>query len=170
MSELYGLLYYSFADPELDTVVLRFIADRASARNEKKGVTGQLHFENGLFLQWIEGTQEALTEVFDHIERDPHHSGIDVMFFGPIPSRSFGGWHMALSTADNVSLLSYMQDQKIELRDRNRVVVTRLVKFLSTAKTALLQHSQNTTAVMLDKLISLDDHVVPYARGLARAG
>ena len=144
MSDLTGLLYYSFCDDELDTVVLRFIMERARIRNQRKQVTGQLHFENGLFLQWIEGAEKDIDDVFGYIQNDPHHGNIQIVKRNPIPLRQFTGWDMAFSNNENTSLLSFMSKNGLSLEDQDDETAQGLVNFLNGAR---LDSDQSIAAV-----------------------
>lgn len=128
MTSLKGLMYFSFVDHELDHHGLRYIVKRARERNAEIGISGQLHFESGMFLQWIEGTQENVEKVFRYIKRDPHHSGVQVVYEGPIRNRFFGGWDMAFSSND--SLQSFLQTNRLSLENPDSSTVSQLISFL----------------------------------------
>ena len=133
MSEIYGLMYYSFCDPDLDTTVLQYIVGQARLRNQLKRVTGQLHFENGIFLQWIEGSLRGVEDVFGHIAVDPHHVNLKVIHSSFIPVRHFGTWDMAFSNNHDQSLLSFMQSNDLSLENDDKETIMYLIHFLGCA-------------------------------------
>lgn len=136
MTQEYGLLYYSFADDELDTNVIRFIADKARTRNAAFDVTGHLHYESGLFVQWIEGSKQNLNEIYGYIRRDPHHHGLTSIFFDTIPARGFSSWNMATSMENNASLTKFMRERNLSLADHDQATIANIIGFLRNAAMA----------------------------------
>jgi hypothetical protein len=46
-------------------------------------------------MQYIEGPPAGLDDVYDHIRKDPLHTGLIELCRETIPHRAFGGWAMA---------------------------------------------------------------------------
>lgn len=97
-----SLLYRSIAlQPPTDFELGKLI--RASQRrNRALGITGMLVYEEGHYLQSLEGPPDAMEEVWTSIRRDPRHCSIEVLKKTLIPGRMFAGWDMKLlrRTAD----------------------------------------------------------------------
>ena len=99
MSDLFRLVYVS--DNEivggLDVVrdeseqILRVARDR----NPSVGVTGALLFNADRFAQVLEGPRGAVEGIFERIQVDLRHSGVEVLDFSPVDGRAFGNWSMA---------------------------------------------------------------------------
>ncbi len=160
MPQIHGLMYYSFADPEFDENVLAFIMARARMRNARAQVTGQLHYENGLFLQWFEGRAQRVDEIFAHIERDPHHSGIKTLYRGPVPRRSFDGWDMAYSNGKDSSLLSFMRHHDLSFSSCDMSTFVRLMEFLANVGLSENQKSDHLKLSLHEAGVSLNDYVM----------
>ncbi len=95
--ELLGsILYRSRAIRPPSAAELQDIVRSAQERNRSMGVTGMLLYENGRFLQTIEGPPLELDEVWASIRRDKRHAEIEVLSEHLTPARLFNGWHMQL--------------------------------------------------------------------------
>lgn len=154
---LSGLLYYSFADAELDESVMRYLLERARIRNRENQITGQLHFENGIFIQWLEGTPKLVRQTMDIIKRDPHHSHINILFQGKTDARFFEQWEMAYSDLGDASLLSFMLSNQIDLSNVNKTTVGKLVEFLAY----IVNHTDDPTrnyVVKTQPYVSINDY------------
>nr|MCS5602908.1 BLUF domain-containing protein [Paracoccus sp. (in: a-proteobacteria)] len=66
-------LYRSTASRALRAGELEDILAAARARNQAMSLTGCLHYEDGLFFQWLEGPADALREVLGLFLRDGGH-------------------------------------------------------------------------------------------------
>lgn len=76
-------------DEEVDKILTS-----AEIKNAKLGVTGALVFDGRRFCQLLEGDEDGVSEVFDHIRKDTRHCDIDVIARQPIRDRRFPGWAM----------------------------------------------------------------------------
>ena len=61
----------------------------ARRNNPRAGVTGQLLYKDGNFMQLIEGDEAAVRALFARIERDPRHGGVIVLLDHVVPEREF---------------------------------------------------------------------------------
>ena len=115
---MHVVLYRSRERPGLLASDLNDIAETAQARNGTLGVTGLLlrgHLEvipgaPGEFVQWIEGPEDAVEDLFGRIESDPRHTDVEVLARGPLDTilseshagtgfhgdRLFPAWSMGL--------------------------------------------------------------------------
>ncbi len=100
-SKLYTLVYTSrairsFSEGELDALL-----EQSRTRNSAAGITGMLVHLAGSFMQVLEGSEQAVTELFaEKISNDPRHGLIEVAAKGPISERKFEGWTMAFADLD----------------------------------------------------------------------
>ena len=107
---LYGLLYRSRATRGLLAADLSDILTSAVEHNEARDVTGLLVYGEmamlpgipGLFVQWLEGAEADVREVYGRIQDDPRHTDIELVAEGPQGdltgenTRLFPAWGMAL--------------------------------------------------------------------------
>lgn len=95
MSPLCCLVYVSSAVRELSRQDIHHLLERAQARNIECQVTGVLLYAAGDFMQYLEGPEEGVAEVYRHIRADPLHTGLIELLREPIGQREFGEWRMA---------------------------------------------------------------------------
>jgi Sensors of blue-light using FAD len=94
MEDLHALVYVSNAVRRLtDDEIASFLV-KARARNEKLGVTGVLLYSDGNFMQYLEGSAQALAEIYPAIKASPLHQGIIELLRERIQSREFADWSM----------------------------------------------------------------------------
>lgn len=74
------------------------LADKARLRNRSLDVTGMLLFEDGCFLQTLEGPPQAVAQVWSSIQRDDRHKHIEVLSEHMAASRLFSDWDLLLES------------------------------------------------------------------------
>jgi len=75
---------------------LEQLVAQARRRNHSLGVTGMLLYEDGRFLQTLEGPPAGLEQVWDSIRRDHRHSDIEVLSEHMVSTRLFSDWDLLL--------------------------------------------------------------------------
>lgn len=91
-----SLLYRSTAlQPPTESELGQLIRS-SQLRNRALGITGMLVYENGQFLQSLEGPPDAMEEIWSSIRRDPRHCSIEVLKQTLAAGRMFSGWDMKL--------------------------------------------------------------------------
>lgn len=90
-----GLVYLSEATTFFDELDLNCLLINAANTNQKHSITGFLYFKNGRFVQYIEGPDNALDELFVKIKSDKRHSVKMVIDQIELDSRLFPEWSMA---------------------------------------------------------------------------
>ncbi|MEM0962345.1 MAG: BLUF domain-containing protein [Bacteroidota bacterium] len=113
---MYIILYRSRVRTSLLATDLNDIIEVSQRNNEAASITGLLlhgRLETipgapGEFVQWLEGTEDAVEHVYRIIERDERHSHLDVLHRGPLDDvdgypdelasggRLFPSWSMGL--------------------------------------------------------------------------
>lgn len=96
---LAALLYSSRATAEFDAHQLDDLVSRARRRNRAEGITGTVLYEEGRFLQWLEGPPAALGRLYTAIGRDRRHTDVELISHGPTGARLFGDWSLRLIRA-----------------------------------------------------------------------
>ncbi|MEM7779308.1 MAG: BLUF domain-containing protein [Pseudomonadota bacterium] len=95
--ELIGCLtYQSVASKPPSDVELDDLVTKARARNNSVGVTGMLLYEDGKFLQTLEGPPAGLEEIWASIRQDERHANIEVLTEHLVPGRLFSNWDLLL--------------------------------------------------------------------------
>lgn len=90
------LTYKSVATASPSPTDLRALVGKARARNRKLSVTGMLLYEDGSFLQTLEGPPDKLDALWSSIKLDPRHEHIEVLSEHMVPARLFSDWDLLL--------------------------------------------------------------------------
>ncbi|MFM7404996.1 MAG: BLUF domain-containing protein [Erythrobacter sp.] len=94
-AQLVGCLTYeSRASFKPDEAELNALVAAARDRNHALGVTGMLLYDRGRFLQTLEGPVDGLDQVWESIQRDERHSGIEVLTQHLVGARLFSQWDL----------------------------------------------------------------------------
>lgn len=73
------------------------ILDVARVKNSEVGITGILIYRNGLFLQMLEGEEEAVHELYGKIASDDRHCELKTLFKQEASERLFSFWFMGFA-------------------------------------------------------------------------
>jgi hypothetical protein len=88
------------------------IVQQSRHNNAVDGVTGLLWYQDGLFLQVIEGPESSVAATFARIATDPRHEELTILSDRPIEAREFGYWSMERAqkgSADTDALLARLE-------------------------------------------------------------
>ena len=100
---LYRMIYISRAVPGLGYSDLWDIMAKSEVNNSHVGLTGLLCFGNGIFLQILEGSRQAISHTYHRILQDPRHHSAELIAFDPVLQREFIQWSMKLVQIDEDS-------------------------------------------------------------------
>lgn len=91
-----GLVHLVYASRPFgfDDLALSGILATARRNNARDGITGALICREDVFLQWLEGPEDAIAATFARIERDDRHTEIRCFFSDPLDQRVFPDWAM----------------------------------------------------------------------------
>ena len=79
---------------------LNDIAKVSIKNNTAEGITGILCYGNGYFFQYIEGSEQALTNLKNAILMDDRHKDMQPLEFSAISKRRFTGWSLRSITLE----------------------------------------------------------------------
>lgn len=99
---IYTLMYLSVATHPMQPYELSSILEQSRTSNKENDITGCLAYIEGLlteeqhciFIQILEGSEEAVTAVFDKIKVDNRHEDVKLVRQGYIEKRNFESWEM----------------------------------------------------------------------------
>lgn len=100
---LQRLIYTSHARRGLTRDDLGDILATARAFNAERDITGYLLFDDGHFIQALEGEAAPVDDLAERIRRDPRHDEFHVLSVEPIEAREFGDWAMGCFHVDDVT-------------------------------------------------------------------
>ena len=87
----------------LHPMTLPDIYRQSVARNTQANVNSVLFLKQGNFLQYMEGSERTITQLFDKIKADKRHKNIHVIEQGQAPNALFGHWKMHCINLDSVN-------------------------------------------------------------------
>lgn len=91
------LIYASAAtEPFTDEELTELLAI-ARKKNTAVGVTGMLLYDNGSFLQVLEGPEAAVMKVYQRITRDPRHTDATLLYRAEVETKDFEEWAMGFA-------------------------------------------------------------------------
>lgn len=109
------MLVCSHARGEPAEKYLKMLHDVCAANNRNRGLSGVLLYGSGVFVHWLEGSNEYLDEAWAAIAKDDRHEKISVLWHSTnAPERLFGDWTMGLRSPmvarDLLEMLRCIQD------------------------------------------------------------
>lgn len=106
------IIYVSRESIEFNEPRLIGLLNNVRRRNEDIGITGMLVYDQGHFLQVIEGDLEVLDNVFSYIVKDARHMGVTKLLRQPIARRAFPDWSMGFTdlTESKISQVEGLND------------------------------------------------------------
>jgi len=111
---MHRLAYASAATMEITRFAIRDLLEAARRNNARDGITGMLLLVDRSFFQVLEGPADRVAACFRRIQRDPRHSGVQVLIDEVAQEPLFGDWSMGFHEfdldrpeADAVSLDSF---------------------------------------------------------------
>jgi|AMZC01.1.fsa_nt_AMZC01003299.1_3 hypothetical protein len=99
---LIQLIYASSARQLLSQDEIMAILEVSRKNNAERNITGILLYKDGNFLQVLEGDEEAVTWLYQTIERDQRHKGLILLARRKIAQREFPDWSMGFVNLDTV--------------------------------------------------------------------
>ncbi len=94
------LIYASEVANDLTPEGLQALLTTARRCNRLHDVSGMLAFDSRCFLQAVEGSREALSQLYSNLVRDRRHKRLVLLSFESIEQRSFSDWTMGFAAAD----------------------------------------------------------------------
>jgi hypothetical protein len=79
-----------FAEDELVDIL-----EQARVKNFRQEITGMLLYEQGAFIQVIEGPKENIERLLTTLLADPRHHKVQILSLKSVTAREFGQWDMA---------------------------------------------------------------------------
>lgn len=91
-----GIVYLSESKVEFDREELLALVKHAREKNKSLGITGYLCEFRGRFIQYIEGPEAELNELYETIRNDDRHRVMHYEMSEGLSSRRFPTWSMRM--------------------------------------------------------------------------
>lgn len=110
------LAYVSRQSYILTDSVISDLLQKCRNNNAENGITGMLIYFDGTFVQFLEGPDENLNQLFLKISQDKRHQDIILLLEGIAEKREFSDWSMAYKkvTHSEVSQIEGLRNFKKE--------------------------------------------------------
>ena len=92
------LSYRSMAAQPLGNMHLCHLLACARRANTRQGITGQLAYADGVFLQCVEGSATALSALWHKLLDDTRHHSVELIDRRAVEQRLFADWSLAFSS------------------------------------------------------------------------
>jgi hypothetical protein len=91
----YQMAYCSILKQQLDAVSVQEIVAQAQRNNLANNITGLLMIEQGLVIQWLEGSKADVRKLWAKLQDDPrHHCIVELLHRNFAQERLFPNWSM----------------------------------------------------------------------------
>lgn len=91
---MHTLIYISEATKEITEADLKDILNTARTKNKELNITGLLFYQNGMFIQNLEGDRKDIENLLEKIVKDSRHRKCIAIYKEEIKERNFNEWSM----------------------------------------------------------------------------
>ncbi len=126
-SDLRCIVYLSVATKPITDAEMETLLVSARKFNAAQNVTGILLHLDGNFVQYIEGTEDALHKVYQRITRSSKHKDIVQKINESIPVRNFPQGFMGATTMTKYALFK-LQEMNGQEKFNNTLAIVRFLK------------------------------------------
>ena len=95
MAQMFHICYVSSAIRPFTKPQLLALHRRSKEKNQRLGITGLLLYQDGNFMQVLEGEEQNVRHLYETIYGDPRHKDIYILFAERVAEREFPNWSMA---------------------------------------------------------------------------
>ena len=99
---LFFLLYISQVNTEMDEQSLTQIVKASRKNNPPVGLTGCLLYQDGYFMQMLEGRRKGVLELMERVSLDPRHKNVQIVAQGNEQRRLFLDWSMGFKDMSRI--------------------------------------------------------------------
>ena len=99
-SKIYYLTYASRASNQISYNEIRGILLKSRSNNPIQKISGLLIYKCGHFMQYLEGDEDNVNQLFEKIKCDSRHSEVLILKTGFQEMRQFADWGMAFRCPD----------------------------------------------------------------------
>ncbi len=112
---IHYLCYISHEAIPFSNEMLVDLLKNSRSTNIKHEITGLLIYAQGTFIQYIEGPEKSIHQLYANIQSDPRHKFVVKLTDGMQPERSFPSWRMHfkyLNRDESMELFGFEPDHQ----------------------------------------------------------
>jgi len=98
---MFQIAYVSSAVAKFTRPQLCELLERSRAKNDRLEITGLLLYQDGNFMQVVEGPEAKVRELYHTVSQDPRHRDVFTLLEENLPERGFPNWAMAFHDVDH---------------------------------------------------------------------
>lgn len=120
---LASALYLSKEKQPFNHSSLAELVAKAQEKNKTLGITGFIRYKNGSFIQYIEGSEEAINEMKNTLKQDKRHD-IIVWLYNDISERKFDSWsmhHIRNKTLEDLDVSTFILEELSQLTQASKI-------------------------------------------------
>ncbi len=102
MASVNQLVYRSIASSGFQSDDMVSLMSSCKKNNPALEITGMLVYNDGIFLQMIEGDALSISKLYNKISLDPRHGDLKILWSGRADERTFPHWSMAFKDMSTV--------------------------------------------------------------------
>jgi hypothetical protein len=102
-NQIIQIIYTSTAVAPFSTEQLKALLTKARKHNHSLHISGMLVYDDGFFIQVLEGPENAVNELFSLIEKDPRHNKIRLLFRQQLTEKEYEEWSMGFVDTSSLS-------------------------------------------------------------------
>jgi hypothetical protein len=103
------IIYCSQATYDFTPDELVSLLEQSRKNNDSAGLSGMLLYSSQSFLQMLEGPEEALTETYARIGKDPRHTNLRLLSNVEVSRALFPEWTMGFDHVDDEELAEELE-------------------------------------------------------------
>lgn len=154
----YYTIYTSTPQDKVTLETLKDITLASQKNNPQKQITGILLSIENKYLQYLEGPEENVNELYEKIWKDPRHQHVTQWIKGYSKERVFGDWSMGswMLTNDELKNISALSDLKKFLDDpmNNMLQSKKFIAMMNDLLKTWIAHEPERLKKMKDGLSS----------------
>ncbi len=154
----YYTIYTSTPKDKVTLETLKDITLTSQKNNPQKEITGILLSIENKYLQYLEGPEENVNELYEKIWKDPRHQHVTQWVKGYSKERVFGDWSMGswMLTNDELKNISALSDLKKFLDDpmNNMLQSKKFIAMMNDLLKTWIAHEPERLKKMKDGLSS----------------
>ena len=101
MENLHSLVYISIETKPFPEHELHDLLNKARAKNTALNITGMLLYNQGKFIQTLEGDKTVIKDLYNIIKQDKRHKLTIKVYESGMKTRSFSDWSMGFKKLDD---------------------------------------------------------------------
>jgi hypothetical protein len=114
---MYSLIYLSSAIEKFTKEGLDELLTISRERNIEHNITGLLILKDYMIVQYIEGEEKEVKQLFENIKKDSRHFNVNLLHEEIITKRLFHNWSMGIKNYDELEGVELEYTKNFDFED-----------------------------------------------------